>query len=178
MAAGQEPRSKGPNILITGTPGTGKTTTSVEVARLTGFSHINVGDLVKSQSLHSGWDEEFQTFIIDEDKVCDALEDLLADGGCVVDHHGCDFFPERWFDLVIVLQTENSILYDRLQARGYSQKKVTENVQCEIMLVVLEEATESYKAEIVRPLSSTTSEELERNVEQIVAWVRSNASSQ
>ncbi len=28
-------------------------------------------------------------------QVCDALEDVMAEGGNVVDHHGCDFFPER-----------------------------------------------------------------------------------
>ncbi len=28
-------------------------------------------------------------------QVCDALEDMLAEGGCIVDYHGCDFFPER-----------------------------------------------------------------------------------
>lgn len=28
-------------------------------------------------------------------QVCDALEEVLAAGGAVVDYHGCDFFPER-----------------------------------------------------------------------------------
>lgn len=28
-------------------------------------------------------------------QVCDALEDSLGAGGCIVDYHGCDFFPER-----------------------------------------------------------------------------------
>jgi adenylate kinase len=30
----------------------------------------------------------------------------MEEGGILVDYHGCDFFPERWFDLVVVLQTE------------------------------------------------------------------------
>lgn len=29
-------------------------------------------------------------------QVCDALEDVVAEGGTIVDYHGCDFFPERW----------------------------------------------------------------------------------
>ena len=37
-------------------------------------------------------------------QVVDALEDALSAGGCVVEAHSCDFFPERWFDLVVVLQ--------------------------------------------------------------------------
>jgi adenylate kinase len=58
-----------PNILITGTPGTGKTTTAAEVARLTGWKHIIIGDLVKEKELNSGWDEDFDCWIVDEDKV-------------------------------------------------------------------------------------------------------------
>lgn len=58
-----------PNILVTGTPGTGKTTACGMIAEATGLAHINVGDLVKTQELHCGWDDEFQAHIIDEDKV-------------------------------------------------------------------------------------------------------------
>ena len=61
-------RSK-PNILITGTPGTGKTTTCQQVVEAIGFTHINIGDWVKEQELHSGWDDEHGCYTIDEDKV-------------------------------------------------------------------------------------------------------------
>ena len=57
-----------PNVLITGTPGTGKTTTAAEVAQMTGWQHINIGDWVKEKELHSGWDDEFDCWIVDEDK--------------------------------------------------------------------------------------------------------------
>lgn len=53
-------------------------------------------------------------------QICDALEDQMSRGGNVVDYHGCDFFPERWFDLVIVLQTDNTVLYERLEKRHAS----------------------------------------------------------
>lgn len=58
-----------PNILITGTPGTGKTTTSEMAAEATSLTHINVGDLVKAKSLHEGLDTEYDSYILDEDKV-------------------------------------------------------------------------------------------------------------
>ena len=38
-------------------------------------------------------------------------------GGVIVDYHGADFFPERWFDLVVVLRADNSVLYSRLESR-------------------------------------------------------------
>lgn len=44
----------------------------------------------------------------------------MSEGGVIVDYHGCDFFPERWFHIVFVLRTENSFLYDRLESRYVS----------------------------------------------------------
>ena len=58
-----------PNILVSGTPGTGKTTTCELLAAATGMKHINIGDLVKREQLHRGWDEGFECYVIDEDKV-------------------------------------------------------------------------------------------------------------
>ena len=40
-----------------------------QVAEATNLRHINVGDWVKEQDLHSGYDAEFDSYIIDEDKV-------------------------------------------------------------------------------------------------------------
>lgn len=50
-------------------------------------------------------------------QVIDELEDQMSEGGNIVDYHGCDFFPERWFDIVLVLRTNNTILYERLEKR-------------------------------------------------------------
>ena len=57
-----------PNILITGTPGTGKTSLSENLANETGMKHIDVSSLIKEKSLHDGRDEEFDCFILNEDK--------------------------------------------------------------------------------------------------------------
>lgn len=58
-----------PNILVTGTPGTGKTTTCSLLADATKLRHVNVGDLVKKKELHDGWDDEFECHVINEDLV-------------------------------------------------------------------------------------------------------------
>ncbi|MED6223562.1 Adenylate kinase isoenzyme 6 [Stylosanthes scabra] len=97
-----------------GTPGTGKTTTCTALTEATQLRHINVGDLVKEKNLHDGWDDDLDCYVINEDLVCDELEDQMEEGGNIVDYYGCDLFPERWFDCVVVLQTDNTVLYDRL----------------------------------------------------------------
>ena len=158
---------------ITGTPGTGKTTTCALLAEQTGMKHVNVGDIVKKDSLHAGYDSEYECYVIDEDKVCDALEDMMEEGGVIVDYHGCDFFPERWFDCVIVLQTDNSVLWERLEKRGYNEKKLQDNVQCEIMHVIVEEARDSYNKDIVHALPSNDVEQMESNVDRLVEWINS-----
>jgi adenylate kinase len=99
------------------------------------------------------------------------MEPIMGRGGNIVDFHTCDFFPERWFDLVVVLQTNNTVLYDRLLQRGYKENKVRENVECEIMQVILENAHAAYAPNIVRAMSSESVGEMEQNVDALVAWV-------
>lgn len=72
---------------------------------------------------------------------------------------------------VIVLQADNTILYDRLVARGYSQKKIEENVECEIMQVVAEEAADSYSKEVVQFLNSNSVEDMDANAGAIQKWL-------
>lgn len=47
----------------------------------------------------------------------DYLEPKMAEGGKIVEYHSCEFFPERFFDAVYVVQCDNTILFDRLTAR-------------------------------------------------------------
>ncbi|XP_060064066.1 adenylate kinase isoenzyme 6-like [Ylistrum balloti] len=164
-------RAHGPNILITGTPGTGKSTLAAELCQRAALNYVNVGDVAKQGDLYEGWDHIYNCQMIDEDRVIDELEEKMGQGGNIVDYHSCEFFPERWFDIVFVLRTDNSILYDRLESRGYTGKKLEDNVQCEIFQTILEEARDSYKEEIVHELFSNTPEELEDNLEKVLSWI-------
>ena len=161
-----------PNILITGTPGTGKTSTSQLIAEMTGMRHINCSQLVKKNQLSTERNEEYDCLMLDEDALCDEIEVDMDNGGNIVDFHSIDFFPERWFDLVLVLRTDNTILFDRLKNRNYNEKKLAENIQCEIMQVILEEARSSYDISIIHEVQSNTIDEMENNVERVIEWVK------
>eukprot|EP00066_Takifugu_rubripes_P025984 XP_011615250.1 PREDICTED: adenylate kinase isoenzyme 6 isoform X2 [Takifugu rubripes] len=137
---------KRPNILLTGTPGVGKTTLGKELAERTGLTYVNVGDLSQEGQLYDGYDEEYECPILDEDRVVDELEDKMEE--------------------------DNTQLYTRLESRGYTGKKLQDNVQCEIFQTIYEEAMEAYSEEIVHQLLSNTPEDLEHNLAQIVQWTQ------
>lgn len=65
-----------PNIVITGTPGTGKTSHAAAFVEASPFSftHLNVGDIVKERGCHEGWNEEWQSYDVDDDRVCRAMK--------------------------------------------------------------------------------------------------------
>ena len=62
-----------PNILITGTPGTGKTSTASLAAETLHLVHVECSKLVVEKKLYLERDEELDTFLIDDDALCDEL---------------------------------------------------------------------------------------------------------
>ena len=58
-----------PNILITGTPGVGKTTLAADVAENTGLEHLSVSDFVRMHNLQESYDEARSAHVVDDDNV-------------------------------------------------------------------------------------------------------------
>ena len=46
------------------------------------MTHLNIGDIVKSKGFHEGYDETWQSYTVDEDRLLDYLEEVInpADG--------------------------------------------------------------------------------------------------
>jgi adenylate kinase len=64
-----------PNILITGVPCTGKTTLAKRLAEsVAKLEYIDVNEAIVKFKFHSGFDEQFKSFVLDEDKLLDWLE--------------------------------------------------------------------------------------------------------
>ena len=62
-------------------------------------------------------EDQVYLFLSVEPQLLDYLEPTMSEGGIVLEHHTVDFFPARWFDLVLVLRCDNTLLYDRLVDR-------------------------------------------------------------
>lgn len=170
MSWAKMPRKR-PNILVTGTPGVGKTTFCEQLAEELGFEHLNIANIVREEVLYSEWDEELNCSVFDEDKVGDWLEDKLSGGGFVVDFHSCDFMGD-WFSVVVVLRARTEVLFDRLKARNYSDRKIEENMQCEIFQVLLDEAVATFGEENVLELQSNSLEDITENIKTVASALK------
>lgn len=121
--------------------------------------------------MHDGHDSEFDTLLLNEDKVIDWLEPQIGDG-LIVEAHSTEYFPLRYFDLVVCLTS--SKIYERLAAREYSALKITENIECEIFGICQEQAREFPNCLV---LSSDNVDELAHNIKVIKARYLENAIS-
>ncbi|KAL2813327.1 AAA domain-containing protein [Aspergillus cavernicola] len=168
-----------PNIIITGTPGVGKTVHCEQLAQDTGLRHLSINQVAKDRGCYETYDEELKTWVVDEDKLLDAIEDEVLQGGYLIDWHACDLFPKSWVDLVVVLRCPStSVLYDRLNSRGYHETKLQENLDAEIFGVLSEEAREAFDEEAVVELNSEEDGDVEANCARISSWLENWKSDQ
>mmetsp|Transcript_95320 Transcript_95320/g.132379 ORF Transcript_95320/g.132379 Transcript_95320/m.132379 type:complete len:174 (-) Transcript_95320:104-625(-) len=167
-------RSK-PNILVTGTPGVGKTTFCEALAGSTLLQHLEVSKMVREKRLYKEWDDELDCSIFDEEMVYDALEPLLEAGGCVIDFHSSAFLDDGLLDLVVVLRADTSTLYDRLERRHYPESKVKQNVEAEIFQTCLDEAREAFEETelAIWELPHDTEEHMQEALERVQEFVQS-----
>ena len=129
-------------IIVTGTPGTGKSYVSGLIQGHIGFERIDVNKLIEENNLCDDYDEQRQCKIIDIDKTVKILMNIIKKGNFVVDSHFIHHIPVNKIDLCIVTKCDIKILKQRLDSRGYSQKKVRENLDAEIFDICLTEAEE------------------------------------
>ena len=71
MATGGGPEDRThPNVLVVGTPGTGKSTLCERLVEVSGgtMKHVSISDVAKEKELFDGFDNERDVPIIDEDR--------------------------------------------------------------------------------------------------------------
>jgi adenylate kinase len=139
-------------IALTGTPGTGKTT----VARLLPYRVIDINALVRD-GLNLGTDPKRGCLEADMEGLALRLKEMDEDGYTdrdadrdadtvinrdditILDGHFSHFFA----DWAIVLRLAPQVLRERLDERGYSERKIKENLEAEALDVILVEAVEN-----------------------------------
>lgn len=172
-----------PSLLITGTPGTGK---SFYSKRLKDHLEKNgsivkvlcVNDLIKEFKLYEEYDEEFDTFIICrknekilKKKISELINAVDSSTHFLIETHTPSFVPRDLIDNVLVLSCKTDVLFDRLTERGYSSTKREENVTCEIMQIVHEEAHDRFGEDKILKVENNTEEDLQESLEEVMEFL-------
>ncbi|WXG43404.1 MAG: adenylate kinase family protein [Promethearchaeati archaeon SRVP18_Atabeyarchaeia-1] len=122
-------------VLISGTPGTGKTTLASGLARRLGYEFIDIGKLAEAEHIYLRIDARRNTKIIDEKRLAKRLEKEVraTHGNIVMASHYAEIVNPKLVDKVIVLRTRPEELRRRLLQRGWSVSKIGENLEAEIV---------------------------------------------
>ena len=131
-------------IIVTGTPGTGKTTLAKALAKRLGFIYVDVNKVIEKCRLSEGYDQRRRCKIVDTENLSKALIKSInrASKSLVIDSHLSHYLPPEFVGLCIVTRCRLGELKKRLEAKGYNEKKVRENLDCEITDFCLIEAKE------------------------------------
>ena len=135
-------------MIVTGTPGTGKTTIAKRMAKKYKAEYIDVNVVIKEHKLRESYDKKRKSYVVDIKKLNKVLVKLIVNArkskkSLVIDSHLSHYLPAKHVDVCYVTKTSLKKLKKRLQKRGYGKHKIEENMQCEIFDVCLMEAKEA-----------------------------------
>ena len=130
-------------IVVTGTPGTGKTFVAEYIAKRLGFQRVDINRWKKELSI--GFDRKRNTTILDIKKLNAKLIKEIRGSRrpLVIDSHVAHELPPRYTLLCIVTHCSLKELKRRLTQRKYSTAKIRENLDAEIFDVCRTEAVEN-----------------------------------
>ena len=151
-------------IIITGTPGTGKTTISKALAKEMHADYLSLTRFVIANGLYNAIDRQRNTRIVDMERTKKSLRNLIQrERMVIVDTHVADGIPRERARKVVVLRCHPKVLESRLRRKGWSGNKVHENVLAEMLDACYMIAVSYYGAKKVYQLD-TSSRKLEKCV--------------
>jgi len=142
-------------IVITGTPGVGKTEVAKMLSKETGRKLIDLNAFAKEAGGIKGRDSVRGVNIVDVATVRRALRKALkVDQNVIIEGHFAEIVPEEFVKTAVVLRCNPLVLKERLTRRGYPDSKVTENVEAELLDSCLIAAVKSF-GDRVREIDTT-----------------------
>jgi adenylate kinase len=160
-------------ILVTGTPGTGKTTISKSLARQLHANYLSLTQLVFDKKLHADFDRQRRTRVVDLDRARAWLKSSLHKSKTitVLDTHISDAAPREYVWKIIVLRCNPILLEARLRRKRWAATKVRENVIAEILDSCYTTAIQYYGSKNICQLD-TSRAGVRKNVAQCIALLK------
>ncbi len=162
--------SKSKVIIITGTPGVGKSSVSNLLASRTDSILVSISDLVKNENLYSGTDRRRDSLIADMDKLSKRIAEIVSQANRQViaeGHYAVDVVPPEQVKIVFVLRRDPYELRTIYEQREYKKEKILENLAAEVLDVCLYDAIKRYGVDKVCEID-TTGKKPEDVVEEII----------
>lgn len=135
-------------VLLTGTPGTGKSTVAKLLAKKICVNIISINKILDA-SVCTGYDAKRKSRIVDEKKLARKIKTIVKRE--VPEPRGSEIVIEGHLshllkgDAVIVLRARPKVLERRLKRKGYPKKKIEENLEAEALDICLIESLERHK---------------------------------
>ncbi|MFX1337104.1 MAG: adenylate kinase family protein [Promethearchaeota archaeon] len=126
-------------IVISGTPGTGKTSVSEMIAQIYDARVVSLNEPKIFKKFKIKFDIKRETDVIDTNKLLPHVLSLIQNyksenpNYLIIEGHFSDIIPEDYIDYVIILRCDPYVLKNRLAERGYEYGKIIENIQAEIL---------------------------------------------
>ena len=140
-------------IIVSGCPGTGKTTVAKKIAQEKEYKYVDVNKIIKENNLNEKYDKKRDTKIIDITKLNKVLIKIIETEkaiGLVIDSHLSHYLPKKYVDKCIITKCNLKELEKRLRERNYSKEKIRENLDAEIFDTCRIEALEKgHNVEVV-----------------------------
>ena len=117
-------------IIISGTPGTGKTSVSRKISEMVDANTISLNELAISENFTLEYDKKRDTYIVDFEKLIPYIAkyiDVLKKQKhkyLIIEGHFSDIIPKKFIDYSFVLRCDPEYLYNRLKERDYNKKKL------------------------------------------------------
>ncbi|MHA1438504.1 MAG: adenylate kinase family protein [Promethearchaeota archaeon] len=127
-------------IVISGTPGTGKTSVSKKLLDFINAEMLSLNELAIMKRFVIKYDTKRDTYVIDSKKlisyIINKIEKLKTQEDTkflLIEGHFSDLIPSEYIDYVFVFRCNPYILKERLEKRKYKKNKIIENIQAEIL---------------------------------------------
>jgi adenylate kinase len=157
-------------IVIAGVPGVGKSTVADAVAERLGCPVIGVSELAVKEGALLARDEERDTDIVDLPRLKEKITEVISatEGPIIVEgHYAYDVVPTDLVSHALVFRRAPWVLKEELRERGYSDEKIRENVEAELLDVPLVEAIEALGPDLVCE-ADTTGRTPEETVDEVL----------
>lgn len=154
-------------ILITGTPCVGKTTIATELSARLKASYVNLTELAKQHNLVSGEDTARNTIIIDENRMCHKLSEMIdatKNAYVIIDgHYAAAVAPKNKVTHIFVLRRNPVELKEFMVNCGFKDQKLWENLASEILDICLIDAMREQDEEKICEIDIT-----DRTIEEVI----------